>query len=301
MRYYQIEDLEVSCIGFGCMRLADKSVDEVEELLLCAYENGINFFDHADIYGGGKSEEVFGQALQRHRELREKIIIQSKCSICDGYYDCDKEYIIKSVENSIKRLNCDYLDILLLHRPDALMDEEEVAEAFEYLYEKGLVRHFGVSNMNSLQIELLQRSCKHKLISNQLQLSLAHSLLIDTGMYVNMKNGLIFDHGDVLNYCRINKMLVQAWSILQIDLEKGSFLNHPDYQELNHRLAILAKKYDVTPACIAIAFILRHPAKIMALAGTTNKKHLVEIVKASEIVLERKEWYDLYLFDKTLA
>ena len=149
MKYFQLPqtNLNVSRIALGCMRIADKSVDEVDELIKTALDAGINFFDHADIYGGGKSEKVFGEVLKRHPDYRQKMIIQTKCAIVPGQrYDFSKEHILKSVDDSLMRLNTDYVDILLLHRPDALCDPKEVAEAFDELYEAGKVKYFGVSN-----------------------------------------------------------------------------------------------------------------------------------------------------------
>lgn len=303
MKTIMIDDLKVSNIALGCMRIASKSNEEVEELILGALDLGINFFDHADIYGGGVSEAKFGYVLKKHPELRDKMIIQTKCGIKDNSYDFSKQYIIDSVNGSLERLNTDYIDILLLHRPDALMDPIEIANAFDELYKTGKVKHFGVSNMNAYQIELLQKYCKQKICVNQLQLSLAHTCLIDEGMYVNMKNdeGISRDGNDVLNYCRLNNITVQAWSILQIDLDRGTFLDSPDYKELNAKLEKYSNKYSVSKSCIAVSWILRHPASIQAIAGTTNLDHLKQLVMANDFELEHDEWYDLYSADKVLA
>lgn len=303
MKTIMIDDLKVSNIALGCMRIASKSNEEVEQLVLEALDLGINFFDHADIYGGGVSETKFGYVLKKYPELRNKMIIQTKCGIKDNSYDFSKQYIIDSVNGSLERLNTDYIDILLLHRPDALMDPIEVANAFDELYKTGKVKHFGVSNMNSYQIELLQKYCKQKICVNQLQLSLAHTCLIDEGMYVNMKNdeGISRDGNDVLNYCRLNNIAVQAWSILQIDLDRGTFLDSPDYKELNAKLEKYSNKYNVSKSCIAVSWILRHPANIQAIAGTTNLEHLSQLVMANDFELEHDEWYDLYSADKVLA
>ena len=303
MKTIMIDDLKVSNIALGCMRIESKSNEEVEQLVLGALDLGINFFDHADIYGGGVSETKFGYVLKKHPELRNKMIIQTKCGIKDNSYDFSKQYIIDSVNGSLERLNTNYIDILLLHRPDALMDPVEVASAFDELYKTGKVKHFGVSNMNAYQIELLQKYCKQKICINQLQLSLAHTCLIDEGMYVNMKNdeGISRDGNDVLNYCRLNDITVQAWSILQIDLDRGTFLDSPDYKELNAKLEKYSQKYNVSKSCIAVSWILRHPANIQAIAGTTNLDHLKQLVMANDFELEHDEWYDLYSADKVLA
>src|SRR5690554_350181 len=297
MKYIEInENLKVSNIALGCMRISRLSVEELEELILKAVDLGINFFDHADIYGAGKSEELFGEVLLRNPGLREKIIIQSKCGIRRGYYDSSKEHIITSVENSLKRLKTSYLDVLLIHRPDTLMELEEISEAFKYLYDKGLVRYFGVSNMNQFQVELIERNIDFKLLFNQLQFSIVHSILIDEELNVNMKNNESINHGgSILDYSRLNNITIQAWSVLQASWEEGSFLGNPKYRELNEKLYELSLKYNVKPSAIAIAWILRHPAKMQAIVGTTSLDHLEEIAKANDFVLERKEYYDLYL------
>lgn len=298
MKFIDIKnsDLKVSNIALGCMRIAKLSVEELEKLIIRAVELGVNFFDHADIYGGGKSEELFGEVLKRNPSLRDKIIIQSKCGIRKGFYDSSKEHIIKSVENSLKRLGTNYLDILLIHRPDTLMDLEEISEAFNYLYDKGMVKYFGVSNMNRDQVELIQRNIKFKLLFNQLQFSIVHSILIDEEFNVNMKNNESLNRGGaILDYSRLNDITIQAWSVLQASWEEGSFLGNPKYQKLNEKLYELSLKYNVKPSAIAIAWILRHPAKMQAIVGTTNADHLEDLVKANDFELERKEYYDLYL------
>lgn len=298
MKYINVasNDLNISNIALGCMRISKMSVEDIEKLVLKAIDLGINFFDHADIYGGGKSEELFGSVLEKNPNIREKIIIQTKCGICRGYYDSSKEHILESVERSLTRLKTDYIDILLLHRPDALTDYEEVAEAFNYLYESKKVRYFGVSNMNSFQIELLQKFVKPKIIFNQLQYSVVHSLMIDEGVNVNMtNNGAINRGGSVLDYCRLNDITVQAWSVLQASWEDGSFLNNPKYARLNETLNELSEKYQTTPSAVALNWILRHPAHIQAIAGTTSTIHLEEICQANSFELTRPEWYKLYL------
>lgn len=295
MKYIEInENLKVSNIALGCMRISRLSVEELEELILKAVDLGINLFDHADIYGAGKSEELFGEVLLRNPGLREKIIIQGKCGIKKGEYDLSKEHIIMSVENILKRLKTDYLDILLLHRPDTLMDPTEISEAFSYLEAKGLVNFFGVSNMDDLQIELIQRSLKQKILFNQVQFSLAHSLLIDSEFNVNMKNIHHHKANSILNYSRLNNITLQAWGGLQASWEEGTFLNNPTYEKLNDKLNELANKYEVSPVTIAISWILRHPAKIIPIIGTTKPERLEEIVKANTFTLSRKEYYDLY-------
>lgn len=299
MKYFQLPktDLNVSRVALGCMRIANKSTDEVEELVKTALDLGINFFDHADIYGGGQSEQVFGEVLQRNPGLREKMIIQTKCAIVPGKrYDFSKEHILNSVDASLKRLQTDYVDILLLHRPDALCDPKEVAEAFDILYESGKVKYFGVSNHTPFQIQLLQKYTQHPIIINQLQLSIVHSVMIDSGLNMNMKEAWAQDKdGGVLDFCRLNDITIQPWSVVQASWSEGTFLNNPDYQKLNDVMQELADEYNVTKSAIAIAWLLRHPACMQPIVGTTSSAHLKESVAACDIELTRQQWYDLYL------
>lgn len=298
MKYIDIlnSDLKVSQIALGCMRIAGKKPEELETLIEKAMELGINFFDHADIYGGGKSEEVFGEVLKKHPKWREKMIIQTKCGICQGYYDFSKQHIIESVNHSLERLQTDYVDVLLLHRPDALMDPKEVAEAFDELYESKKVRYFGVSNMTPYQIELIQKYTKHKLLFNQMQFNVVNAGMIDSGINANMTNSQSIDHdGGILDYCRIHDITIQPWSILQASWEKGTFLNHPDYSKLNELLTSLGEKYGISKSALSLAWILRHPAKMQPVAGTTSPEHLEELCQAINIELTREEWYALYL------
>lgn len=299
MKYFQLPqtDLNVSRIALGCMRIADKSVEEVEELIKTALDEGINFFDHADIYGGGKSEIIFGEVLKKHPEYREKMVIQTKCGIVPGKrYDFSKEHIIHQVNQSLINLNTQYVDILLLHRPDALCDPKEVAEAFNQLYNEGKVKYFGVSNHTPYQIQLLQKYTTHPIIINQLQLSIVHSVMIDSGLNMNMKESWAQDKdGGVLDYCRFNDITIQPWSVVQASWSEGTFLNNPDYQKLNNVMKELSDEYCVTKSAIAIAWILRHPAIMQPIIGTTSPQHLKESVKACDIELTRQQWYDLYL------
>ena len=287
--------IPASAISLGCMRISGMSKKDAETLLRTAIDEGINFFDHADIYGGGKSEEVFADALSDTPSLRDKILIQSKCAIHDGIYDFSKEHILKSVEGSLKRLKTDHLDFLLLHRPDTLMEPEEVAEAFSQLKSSGKVLHFGVSNQKPLQMELLNRCLDEKLLVNQLQLSLCHTGMMDSGLNVNMQIDRARDlDGSVLEYCRLNQVTIQAWSPFQYGFFEGVFIGSEKFPELNKALDRLAEQYNVTPSAIAIAWILRHPAKIQAILGTTNAQRVKDICKASEVELTRMEWYELY-------
>lgn len=285
--------LEIPQIGLGCMRLSElQNEKNVNQLIETAMENGINFFDHADVYGLGEAEELFGKCMTE--SLREKIILQSKCGIHLGeMFDFSKEHILKSVDKSLKRLQTDYLDILLLHRPDTLVDCEEVAEAFAVLEEQGKVKYFGVSNQNPMQIALINKYCNNKILFNQMQFSIVHSSMVDAGFNVNtMKDEGIVRDGSVLEYCRLNDIAMQAWSPFQSP--HGVFVGNEKYPELNAKLEEIANKYDVTPSAIAVAWILRHPAKIQTIVGTTSKERLAQICKASDVVLERAEWYEIY-------
>ncbi|MGM9912535.1 aldo/keto reductase [Floccifex sp.] len=298
MEYYQIPqtNLSVSKISLGCMRIANKTIDEVDALVTACLEYGINFFDHADIYGKGQSEQLFGEVLKRHPEYRNKMIIQTKCGIVSGYrYDFSKEHIIQSVNESLNRLHVDSIDILLLHRPDALCDPMEVGQAFKELYEAGKVRYFGVSNHTPYQIKLLQKYCPYPIIINQLQLSIVHSNIIDAGIHMNMKEPLAFDTDmGILDYCRYNDIMIQAWSPLQASWTEGSFIDHPNYEPLNQLLNQLACEYKVSKTAIAIAWILRHPAHIQPIVGTTSIAHLKECIDAIKVHLTSQQWYDLY-------
>lgn len=289
-------NLSITEIGMGCMRIVElENADAVKGWVDTALEHGINFFDHADIYGKGRCEELFGQVLTP--SLREKIILQSKCSIRPGIaFDFSKEHILNSVDGILKRLNTEYLDILLLHRPDTLMEPEEVADAFRILKESGKVRHFGVSNQTPMQMELLSKYCDEPLLINQLQLSIAHCPMINSGINANMYNdsGINRD-GGVLEYCRLKDITIQAWSPFQYGMFEGIFLGNEKFAELNKVIDNLAEKYNVTNSAIAVAWILRHPAGIQTIVGTTNKDRIAQISKASEIRLTREEWYALYM------
>lgn len=289
--------LEVPAIGLGCMRITGLNEQAGESLIRSAMELGVNFFDHADIYSGGEAESFFAQAIHMNPEIREKMMIQTKCAIRPGIcFDFSKEYILSSVEESLKRLKTDYIDILLLHRPDALMEPEEVAEAFETLRTSGKVRQFGVSNQNPYQIALLNKYCGGHILINQLQLSITNCGMIDAGINVNMSvDAGINRDGGILDYCRLNDITIQAWSPFQYGFFEGVFVGSPKYPALNKELDALAEKYDVTPNAIAIAWILRHPAHIQPIVGTTNEQRFKDICKASDICLTREEWYALYM------
>ncbi len=283
-------------IALGCMRISGKTRAEAEQIIAVAMDEQINFFDHADIYGKGESERIFGQAVKDNGITRDKIIVQGKCAIHDGMYDFSKEHILSSVDGILKRLDMDYLDTLLLHRPDTLMEPAEVAEAFTRLQAAGKVRFFGVSNCNGGQIALLQKYCKQKIAANQLQLSLAFTPMIDSGFNVNMQNeAAVNREAGVLEYCRLHDITIQAWSPLQYGFFEGCFIGSEKYPHLNEKLNELAEKYHVTASAIAIAWILRHPADIQPIIGSMNPQRIRDFARASDVVLTREEWYELYV------
>lgn len=288
-----------SRIILGCMRMPALSTEDAAKMIETAVDLGINFFDHATCYGDGEAETRFGDALKLTGIKREDLIIQSKCGLRfdKQIFDWRKSNIIESVDGILKRLNMEYLDTLLLHRPDLLFEPEQVAEAFDELEKAGKVRHFGVSNTLPLQIELLKKCVKQPLKINQLQLSIEQSQLIDQGLYMNNKTTDMsyMRDGGALDYCRLNDITIQAWSPLQQGMFGGMFIDNPDFPELNEALGELANKYGVTKSAIAIAWILRHPAKMQVIAGTMNPVHLKEMVDADKIELTHEEWYKLYL------
>lgn len=298
MNNIEITPLSIKASGIiiGCMRISSLNQKEIQELVESALDAGINTFDHADIYGGGKCEELFGSLLTQKPELREKIFLQSKCGIRDGYYDFSGEHILQSVDGILKRLHTDYLDLLILHRPDILMEAEEVSDAMYTLKKAGKVREFGVSNMNPMQIELIKKYYKGKIAVNQLQFSAAHTCIVDEGINVNMMSVPGQMHsGSILDYCRINDIVIQSWSSLQYGFFEGTFLENEKYPKLNEVLRRLAEKYGVTNGAIAIAWILRCPGIGQAVVGTTNIARIRQLAKAADINLTRKEWYEIYL------
>ena len=301
MRYITIcqDDKELSEIVLGMMRIEDKSVKEVEELVETALSVGINAFDLADIYGRGRCEELLGLVLKNRPDLREGMSIQSKCGIRIEeftYFDFSKEYILQSVDGILERLQVDHLDSLLLHRPDALMESDQVAEAFDLLYKQGKVRDFGVSNQNPMMMELLKKDVKQPLAVNQLQLSAAFTPGFESGFHVNMEDSqAAMRDGSIFEYCKLHDVVIQAWSVLQFGYFKGNFVGNEKFQALNQVLDRLAIKYGVTSSTIAISWILRYPAKMQAVVGTTNPKHLIEASQATNFNLTRKEWYEIYL------
>ena len=290
-------NMQVPVIALGCMRMNRLDEKEAASFIEKALSLGVNFFEHADIYGKGECEKIFSKAIDMKPSIREKIILQSKCGIVPGkMYDLSKEYILKSVDEILKRLQTEYLDVLALHRPDALVEPEEVAEAFRILKESGKVSHFGVSNHKPLQMELLRKYLDEPLVTDQLQFSITNSSMVENGLEVNMTTeGAIDRDGSVLDYCRYHDITIQTWSPFQYGFFEGVFLNNEKFPELNQILEEIATRYEVTPTTIATAWILRHPAHMQVIVGTMNEKRLEEICKASEITLSREEWYQIYL------
>ena len=286
--------LEVPAVAVGCMRITGLSVKEAERFVATSLELGMNFFDHADIYGGGECEKIFGQAAKSFS--REKLLLQSKCGIRPNQYDFSKGHILSAVDGILSRLQTDYLDVLLLHRPDALVEPEEVAEAFDALQTAGKVRYFGVSNQNPMQIQLLQQYVKQSLVANQLQFSLAHASMVTQGTHVNMLDDAAVNRdGGVLDFCRLHGITIQPWSPFQHGFFKGPFIGDKRFKALNAKLDELALAYGTDSTAIALAWILRHPARMQPIVGTMDLQRLRACAKAAEVDFSREDWYALYL------
>ena len=303
MKQFTMPHTEITApnVVLGLMRIAEKSDEEIRTLVRTARDSGIDFFDHADIYGGTthRCEERFAEAMQLSPSEREQVTIQSKAGIVtDGpYFDYSYEHLVRSVEGSLKALQTDYLDIVLLHRPDALVEPEEVARAFDELHAAGKVKHFGVSNHTPHQIQLLQKHLDQPLVANQLQLSITHSTIIAQGVAANMQGtdqSVVRDGGGVLDFCRLHDITVQAWSPFQAKFFDGVFLGHPEYAELNAVIDRLAAKYEVAPEAIATAWITRHPAQMQVVLGTTTPQRVADSAAGSQVPLSRAEWYELF-------
>jgi predicted oxidoreductase len=294
-------DLVVSDVILGLMRIWDKTDDEIRALVRAGWEAGVNFVDHADIYGGGvehRCEERFAQALKLTPAERSQLIIQTKCGInlAENYFDFSAQRILTQVEGSLKALQTDHIDILLLHRPDALVEPEEVAQALDQLHQQGKVRYFGVSNHTPNQIELLKTAVTQPLIVNQLQFSIPHANLVTAPLAANMAlldQSIDRDNG-LLDYCRLHQITPQAWSPFQHGFFKGSFIgDRENFAALNDVLDRLAVKYAASPIAIATAWILRHPAGWQVVLGTTRPERVQSACQGSEIRLTRPEWYEL--------
>ena len=285
-----------SAIGLGCMRISSMGREELSRHIHTALDCGITFFDHADIYGGGESERLFGSVLASEPGLRDQLVLQSKCGIRPNMLDLSKEHILESVDGILQRLGTDRLDMLLLHRPDVLIEPDQVAEAFERLEQSGKVLHFGVSNFTSRQIELLQSGLKQKLLVNQMQFGIMCPGLVAHGLEANTQMPHAVDRdGEVLDYCRLKEITIQAWSPFQYGFFGGTFLDNDQFPELNQTLQEVGDTYGVSKGAVAAAWILRHPADIQVILGTTKPERVREIAAGSEITLSREEWYRIYL------
>ena len=285
--------LKVPTVAVGCMRISEMNEKQVSAFVDTALGLGATFFDHADIYGGGKSEEVFGKAVSP--SMREKIFIQTKCGIRKGQYDFSYDHIVSSVDGSLKRLGTEYVDVLLLHRPDTLMEPDEVARAFSYLKESGKVRHFGVSNHNPYQIKLLQNALDMPLCANQVQFGVMHTPMVDAGINVNMHNDAgVNRDGGVLDFCRLENITIQPWSPMQYGFFEGCFIDNEKFAALNDVLERIGNQYGVSKTTVAIAWILRHPAKMQPVTGTTNLTRLTDCLKAADVRITHEEWYEIY-------
>lgn len=295
MKYVNFGQAKTSAVVMGCMRINNLSRNDTFSLIDCAIENGINHFDHADIYADGECERIFGDYLKQNPSAKEKLFVQSKCGIRSGFYDFSKDHILSSVDGILKRLNIDSLDCLLLHRPDALVEPQEVALAFEQLEKSGKVKSFGVSNMNSFQIELLRKYVKSPIIANQLQFGPMFTGMIDSSLNVNMLKTESSDRdGMILDYCRLNDITIQAWSPFQYGFFEGAFVDNEKFPQLNQCLQRIADECGVTKNSVVAAWVLRHPANMQIIAGTTNLSRLEEICAGSDITLTRQQWYEIY-------
>ena len=304
MKTFQLPgtDLVAPQVTLGTMRINTLTDEAIRALYDAAMDSGVNFFDHAAVYGGAPHvcETRFARALKLTASQREAIILQTKAGIVQGElgwrFDFSYEELTTSVDASLKALRTDYIDILLLHRPDALVEPDEVARAFDELHAAGKVRWFGVSNHTPAQIELLAASVRQPLVVNQVQASLTHCPAIAQGVAANMSwtDQSVVRDGGMVDYARLNHMTLQAWSPYQNPDWSGTFLGNPDQPQLNAVLTRLADQYKVTPMGVATAWLLRHPANWQVVLGTMNPDHLREAVAGAGVTLTRPEWYELF-------
>ena len=293
------QNAQVSQIILGLMRINDMAPEKVLDLIKAALDAGINLLDIADCYGGGRCEEILGEALALEKGLREKFFIQTKCGIRVEeftWFDFSKEHILEAVDGSLKRMKTDHVESLLLHRPDALMEPEEIAEAFDILHRSGKVLDFGVSNMNIPMMERLQSYVHYPIAANQIQLSCAFTPMLDAGFNVNMLHDkAVMRDGGIMEYCASEDIIMQAWSSLQYGYFEGVFLGSDKYPELNRVLEQMAEEKNTNPTAVALAWILRYPAPMQAVIGTTKAGRVRDAAEAADITLTKKEWYEIYL------
>ena len=300
--------VQTSAVALGIMRMLNLTSDQAANVLDQVQAMGVTHIDSADIYGVGQSETIFGEALKKSAVSRDDLFIQSKGGIVpdpqkssgdvvlDQRYDFSKQHLLAAVDGILQRMQLDYLDAFLLHRPDALMEPDEIAAAFDSLHQSGKVRYFGVSNFNPQQVELVQAATSQKLMANQLQFGVMHTGPIQFGLHTNMTDSPSVNHdGGIIEYSRLHQMTIQAWSPYQYGLFAGSFIDNPKFPALNQELQTLADKYGVTKNAIATAWILRHPAHMQVILGSMNPQHLRESIAGSDVTLTKQEWYDVYL------
>lgn len=305
MQYQEIgrSGVSASRVALGVMRLAGKSVEQACHVLDTALACGINFIDTADIYGRGKSSSVLGKALRELGVERDRVLLQTKLGIyidpkakAAKRYDFTHDHLIAALDQELELLQTDYVDFVLLHRPDPLADLQELADTFTELKAKGKVRHFGVSNMGPWQVELMQSALSDHLEVNQLQFGLMHSSMIRSQLHTNMEDaGTTAESGDVLSYSQLRGMTLQAWSPFQYGASKGCFIDNDKFPQLNALLAAIAARHGVAKETIATAWILRHPSKIQVIPGSMTPSRIRNIATATEVELTRQEWWDLYL------
>ena len=309
-----LSDLCVTRIAYGCMPLgrswddsplSESTCREALQIIRTALDEGINLYDHADIYCRGKAEEAFGTLWQQLPALRGDIIIQSKCGIrfsgsptkADPQrFDFSYEHIVRSVEGSLKRLNTDYLDVLLLHRPDPLVEPGEVARAFDDLCAAGKVRWFGVSNHTAAQLDLLRQYVRQPIVANQVAFNLIHTHMLNEGIVFNQDNPLLSRNEGTLEYCRKHNITLQAWGSLAWGQLTGREVENPP-EKITKTAALvsaMAQEKGVSGEAILTAWILRHPANIQAVIGTTNLSRIRACCQADTITLTREEWYRLF-------
>ena len=297
MKQVKLGGVSVPAVAVGCMRMNGSDKEGRKRFIAAAMDGGMNFFDHADIYGGGACETLFGEAVKEMKIPRDKMFLQSKCGIVPGkMFDFSERHITESVEGSLRRLGTDHLDCLILHRPDTLAEPEEVAAAFDKLEKAGKVRMFGVSNMHPAQIELLKSAVRQPIVCDQLQFSPVHASMISCGIEANMQTGgAVSRDGYVLEYCRLHGVTIQAWSPYQYGFFEGVYLKNDKFSELNKVIGEIGEKYGIEDVAVVAAWILRHPAGMQMVTGTMNEKRLAAVAAGASVVMTREEWYRIYI------